>query len=489
MTEREFKGFIIPSDHKALTPEQQSSFQDFQNDPANRTNEGRLGVAGLRSFVREAGRESDMTPSEVARSIRLLNVDDPLKVDEIDARYNECLTVVTDLHGMDAKKEAMLKSVAEHPGEAVTLLGDVLGSPQLDQLQKLFYNSLNNHSKKYLATNPTASDADLLAVTGENERSEQLTVAEGFRRIRVFEGGLEGRSTEEIEQDLERMSESDMASEVRKYSEYVHYGHYASNLSSEAKEALVADVESNAESLIKSLEEIKAKGSPVVVLQGNWEAALPIDFVPRVREAVRLPREDRLFDAREFFAEHGITYIETLGALETKTMLQVFVPFDISVALGQDKGEEQGLEGQIEGLKAQSDIARQKGKKVVMISHAVPVYEIHNLHGKAPAQNQENKDATAGIQRTIMATKPDVIIYGHMHGNLKDAGGSETQENTFTLVAKEDGSVVVDINPDSQDGHKSAVTYGRMGEAYVLEVPISSSERAASRPVAKKKLR
>lgn len=485
--DQKFIGFITPPEKKTLTPDQIASFQALQGDPANHTPEGQIEFGALRTFVREAAKANTMTPTEVARSIRLINVDDPLKADEIETRYNERLTVITDLHGMDARKEAMLASVAEHPGEAVTLLGDVLGSPQLDQLQKLFYNSLNNHSKKYLAANPEATDAELLAVQGKNERDEDLTIGEGLKRVRRFERELEGKTSEEIEQELEGMSEHEIANEVRKYAAYVHYGHYASNLSQEAKEALVADVESNAESLIKSLKEIKAKNVPVVMIQGNWEAALPIDFVPGVKEAIRLPREERLFDAKNFFAEHGITYMETLGALETKTMLQVFVPFDISVALGEKGALDGDLQAQIEGLRAQVDSARQKGKKVVMVSHAVPIYDIHNLHGKAPAQNQENKDATAGIQRIIVATKPDVIMYGHMHGNLKDTDGSDTQNNTFTLVTKEDGSVVLDRDTDSQEGQRSTVTYGRLGETYVLSVPTYSQERARSQSIPQKR--
>lgn len=476
----QFQGFVSPKENGSVTLDQDEAVR-LESLPKDDSGKTKLGP--LREFVKDSQSTHEASVEEIAFAIRTIDVSDPREIAEIGKKYSESLTIITDLHGMNDAKSSLLNRVAENPGEAVALLGDVLGSPQLDALQKLFYNSLINHAKPFLKNNVDPSYAELLSITGKNELGEEITLREGFKRVRSFERALEGKSPEEIEEEFEKLSDAEIAKEIKEYSKFVHYGHYASNLSEGAKRALVEDVKSNAENLIVPLRKIKDKNIPVVIIQGNWEAALPVDFVPGVEKAIRLPEEQRIFNVSDFFKEKGITYIDTLGTYESKSMIQVFVPFDISVRLGQvstNAEEESEFKTELQGLKNQVESARKKGKQVVLISHAVPIYDIHSLPEGSPTQNQENIDATAGIQKVILQTIPDHVFYGHMHGKLKDKSGEETDNNMFRIVIGDDGNVVLDDGVSDIEGKRIIATYGRFAEEYRLKVPTRSSARKNS---------
>lgn len=472
MSEREFKGFIPPNKPVDFTQDERKKFSAIPE------RDGHKSFGPLRSFVKDAMSDHDASLNEVAKAVRLNGTEDSTRIYEVEGRYDDRLTVVTDLHGMNESKIAMLEEVAKRPGEAVILLGDVLGSPKLEELQKLFYNSLTNRAKAYLKEHPRATDQELLATTVKNEKDEEFSMADGFRKVRGYELSLEGKNVEQVQALLGQLAPQDIAADVRRYATYAHYGHYASNLSTEAKQALIADVESNAQALVQSLKKIQAKKVPVMVMQGNWEGALPVDFVPGIDKPVRTPRDQRMFDLQKFFSNNGITFLESLGALETQTMCSVMVPFDISVELGQkvtspQRAEE--LEVQVSQLANRVEEARKKGKKIVLISHAVPLFDIHK--GSFPDQNQENIDATKGIDKVIVSTQPDNLIYGHLHNKLKNSAGEDMNDNTFNIILAEAGKLILDDGKTRVPGKRIISTYGIASKGFRLGIPKDPKER------------
>ena len=131
--------------------------------------------------------------------------------------------------------------------------GDVIGTKSFEDLQRLFYNYLNNHSRnEILKQNPEATDEDILLYGGTKPPEDGFNLRKGFLKLREYELGLAGKTPEEITAQLGQLTDHDIAEEIRRYSKYVHYGHYASNLPIEAKQALADGLEENARKVLPS---------------------------------------------------------------------------------------------------------------------------------------------------------------------------------------------------------------------------------------------
>ena len=120
------------------------------------------------------------------------------------------------------------------------------------------------------------------------------------------------------------------------------------------------------------------------MIEGNWDARTPIDFIPGVTTAEPLPLEQRLFRAKEFFEKNGVLFYNTLTTLDTETTLQILMPFDAITSFDNTKPET------IEEIKTAVEWARKDNKSVVIVSHGQPNWRIHNLTVDNPQPTGEH---------------------------------------------------------------------------------------------------
>ena len=233
-----------------------------------------------------------------------------------------------------------------------------------------------------------------------------------------------------------QLTDHDIAEEIRRYSKYVHYGHYASNLPIEAKQALADGLEENARKVLEPIKAMQTKGTKVAMIEGNWDARTPIDFIPGVTTAEPLPLEQRLFRAKEFFEKNGVLFYNTLTTLDTETTLQILMPFDAITSFDNTKPET------IEEIKTAVEWARKDNKSVVIVSHGQPNWRIHNLTVDNPQPTGEHSQIVNGLTKAIAGFRPDEIVYGHLHDVLTDENATKLDPNTkYALKVTDDGQV------------------------------------------------
>lgn len=271
------------------------------------------------------------------------------------------------------------------------------------------------------------------------------------------------------------MTDHDIAEEVRRYSKYIHYGHYASNLPNEAKQALADGLEENARKVLQPIKTMQAKGTNVAMTEGNWDARAPIDFIPEVPTPEPLPPEKRLFRVKEFFEKNGVPFYDALTTFETKTTLQVLMPFDAITGFSNTP------QGKIDEVREAVKKTRAEKKSIVMVSHGEPNWRIHNMTVKNLAPTGEHLQVVTGLAKALSLFRPDEIVYGHLHDPLTNEAGEKQDLNIkYALQFKDDGTVelverAVEFAPDQTIA--SHMQFRRTGE---LKVPKNDSRRKVS---------
>lgn len=491
MSEGKFEGWATPSEKPALTDTQaarvtslpkviarNNRLEEFVGDTQSVSTDQEqskimTSPKALLRFVRDTAFENGVSTWEVTQSIRSYGVEDPDKLKEIDQRYKETIAYVSDIHGGDQDLFYRLAEMAKDPPEVAIFEGDVIGTKSFEDLQRLFYNYLNNHSKnEILKQNPDATDEDILSYSGTKPPEEGFNLKKGFLKLREYELGLAGKTPEEITQQLGQLTDHDIAEEIRRYAKYVHYGHYASNLRTEAKQTLADGLEENAKKVLEPIKAMQAKGTKVAMIEGNWDARAPIDFVPGVPTAEPLLSEQRLFRAKEFFEKNGVLFYNTLTTLDTETTLQILMPFDAITSFDNTKPEI------IDEIKTAVEWARKDNKSVVIVSHGQPNWRVHNLTVDNPQPAGEHAQIVSGLTKAISEFRPDEIVYGHLHDVLTDENATKLDPNTkYALKVTEDGQVELVERQDefSEDQTVSShMQFRRTGE---LKVPRRDSKR------------
>ena len=491
MSEGKFEGWVNPSEKPALTDIQaarvaslpkvvarNNRFEQFVGDTQSVFTDKEqpkvmTSPKALLRFVRDTASENGVLPWEVTQSIRSYGVEDPDKLKEIDKKYKETIAYVSDIHGGDQDLFDRLAEMAKDPPEVAIFEGDVIGTKSFEDLQRLFYNYLNNHSKnEILKQNPVATDEELLSYGGTKPPEEGYDLRKGFLKLREYELGLAGKKPEEIASQLRQLTDHDIAEEIRRYAKYVHYGHYASNLPIEAKQALAHGLEENARKVLEPIKVMQAKGTKVAMIEGNWDARAPIDFIPEVPTAQPLPPEQRLFRAKEFFEKNDVLFYNTLTTLDTETTLQILMPFDAITSFDNTKPEI------INDIKTAVEWARKDKKSVVIVSHGQPNWRIHNLTVENPTPSGEHAQIVSGLTKAISEFRPDEIVYGHLHDVLTDENATKLDPNTkYALRITDDGQVDLverrdEFSEDQTVG--SHMQFRRTGE---LKVPKKDSKR------------
>ncbi|MEX2013189.1 MAG: metallophosphoesterase, partial [Candidatus Levyibacteriota bacterium] len=393
----------------------------------------------------------------------------------------ERIVVVSDLHGAKPEVVARLNSLVENPPRAVILAGDVAGNQDLEDLQRLYYNFLTNHTRNELfagkddvereVKRQSLSDSEILSYTGIKPPEDGFTVKNGFLKLKRKELELEGLSSEEIDREINEMDDHQVAETIRDYSKYVHYGHYASNLSSEAKSTLANGIRENAEKIADVLKQLQKAGSFVAINEGNWDPSPPIAFEPGVPTANRLKSSDQPFSTQEFFKSEGIPYFTGMGVVETERAMFVLLPFDQLVRFSNMSQEE--VEKYADHISARVKNAKGKGKQIIVVQHAEAAWRPHNLTNPDSTPGGEHRQILDGLAKVVRYIKPDEILHGHFHDPFVDESGVKQPVDTkYALeIFSDDAPRVIEDREDFKSGQAvvSFMPFQTMAEITIKE--------------------
>lgn len=303
--------------------------------------------------------------------------------------------IVSDIHGRDAKLEAELSVIAQNKQskpKIVFFIGDIVGTPLLDQLQKLFYNGVYNHMKKLLEVNSNPTNQEILLYKTENEK----TLAEGIVDLWKFLDGISFFKTDYFH----------MADYAKELAKYVHFGHFVSNLPKEIKMVLQKDMTINAINWINIMTKFTDQGTIVVVNEGNWDARTPLDFYP-TEECKPLPVKERAFYFKDFLKSlnSNILYFDKTDTIETEKEIFVILPFDSAINLDLPK-------------------PITTDKKIILVSHAQIDWTA--IKGDTPMTG-EGKIIQKNMKKIMEYLHPDYAIHGHLHDPEEDYVFNQTK--------------------------------------------------------------
>lgn len=400
-------------------------------------------------------------PFAIIKELRLGRADNPLKALEIQEKYSEREAYVGDIHGLtDANFTKLRESLLVGAFDNVFFIGDIGGSEKLSKLQRLFYqgednltgNKLYNRQKQLIAEG--ADDARLL---------EELR--EGYQNIHAYERELESHgkiSAEEARRIAGDLPADKVLEGLKRIQRFKHYGHYVSNLSDQAIIELAADVESYYDRFAQLAAEIRFNTkAKVYVVRGNWDARLPFDFERDTEDPVALQPEKRRFQDGKYFEDHGIPYFSNLGTVVTQEAVHVLVPFD-SVAQSVDVTGGILTSERVARIKAIVDQAREEKKRVTMVAHAVPAWEMH----RKPT-NSEGRESEKNLRTLISAFEPDEIVYGHEHVIRKDEKGNPLPLDTKYRFMSNDGEISLSASDESLNELDQNIKKGQILATYV----------------------
>ncbi len=309
---------------------------------------------------------------------------------------------VSDIHGEDLNLAEKLFKIAEGSElpKIVFFLGDVVGTKLLDQLQKLFYNRVYNHMKALLKNNPNPSDREII----DYPIGDGKTIADGCKELSDF--------LQNIDPEYRPVG---IATYARELVSYVHYGHFCSNLTKTIKEFIKKDMKENAQVWLEVMNAFIEKGVLVVVIEGNWDARTPLDFMPSKKECLPLPIKNRSFYFKELLRSYNnqILYFDAVGTIETENEIFVLWPFDSAINATQIP-----------------EFDDNETRKIVLVSHAQIDWEA--IKGKT-AMTAEGETIQFNMGMTFIDLKADTAVHGHLHDDINIDNYSYHEKNIHYL--------------------------------------------------------
>lgn len=295
---------------------------------------------------------------------------------------------VSDIHGIHHELYAQLSAIADGNDlpKKVFFLGDVSGTDLLDQLQKLFYNRVYNHMKALLKTNPDPTDEEILSYP---IISSGDTLADGCNDLWLF--------LKKIDPEYPVVYVPDYARELV---QYAHFGHFCSNLPTKIKEIIKCNLELNAFAWIDLMNRFAKKGVQVEVIEGNWDARTPVDFLPTRKYCKPVPIKHRSYYFANLLkqcAHRLVHYRRRVTSIKTKNEIFVLWPFDCAITPTPvpkfDKND---------------------SRKIILVSHAQ--IDWNPIKGDT-AMTEESQRIQENMSMTFRNLKPDAAVHGHLHDN------------------------------------------------------------------------
>lgn len=325
----------------------------------------------------------------------------------------EHIVYVGCVHGGNQNFLSKLDEIAKAAPHFLIFAGDLTGTREMEELKKRFYNYVSKPAKEYLKQHPDSSDTDLLSSQiGHSLSIPPLTLEDGYLFLLHYQLELQQIPEDEIVAILEKKTKADIVREIRHICSFDYYGEWAAKLPRATREKILDGLKESAENLQKSVEKIRSMGTKVIMVEGNWDNpdTSGVRFIAGSDIAT-------FFDTKKFFKKYGFRFIDILAVEETRTTLHVFLPFNILLNFDLIPPKS------INNVKQCILDAKAKGKQIIMVGHAVPIPEIHNLPF-IKLEKRENRDlSTANFSKAIEVFRPNQVIYGHFHDPIKNEKG------------------------------------------------------------------
>ncbi len=335
------------------------------------------------------------------------------KAEKLQIPKGQVRVFVSDVHGQIDQLSPLLKL---HDTQ-ITFIGDILGSARLIQMQDLYY-TLTKRS----GINPSTSLETL---------KEELSKTDS--KVRTAYDNLQSAMQVLLDKPEEFNIETATDYVIDALSRQ-NYGHWLSNLPEDIKVKFKDEVIYNANKFGQLLTDLIANGNNVKVILGNWEGkegGIPTELKPdsdneRLNSAVLLPADVRI-NIKNFLSPAGADVIDDLKGEKDENYFNIYLPYSEQVRLARSSDEELAKDEKIINLLNKAKVAREKGKKIQIITHAEPDGKMHNQAN--PDENfdfnkaSEHQKVIYGTQYLIkLLTESNLeisqIIYGHLHFQL-----------------------------------------------------------------------
>lgn len=315
----------------------------------------------------------------------------------------EKILYLSDTHGnFQALKN--LESHLADPPDYLICMGDHFVTPSFRKIQDLFYNRIKNPLLNLLKINPKALDSEILDYTNP----QKTTLRHSFRELKLFEKQLATDSTPF------RLTDAEMAFEIRKFLTFEHYGHYTSNTAPDCKKQLGMELEGNALQFCNTIDKFIEAGTMVHIIEGNQDARTPIDFMPGIPEVKPLPINERVFYAGNFLRKRKYNFYDSLGLLCTKKTIHVLVGFDETISAA-------AADYSMDEIFQKTIIAEMRNRDLGEINLALHGLITADIFGRIhPTLNKENQLCLTGSRKIYDNFIPCHAIHGHLHHEAID---------------------------------------------------------------------
>jgi len=310
---------------------------------------------------------------------------------------------VSDIHGQQPKLEAQLNKLADskRPPKTVIFLGDIAGTEPLMKLQPIFYNLIVNPMKKLLEQNPHPTDNEILCYpTGQ----DNLRIVDGCKQLWHVLNSIDPSYNAGYCPNI-----------VRDLITFENYDHWVSNLPKSIRNFLKKDLSANAERIYQIMEKFTNRGSLVVIIEGNWDARTPLDFVADREKCIPIPPQNRDFYFKKFITDkqnRNIIYVDHLHYLQIYEGVQmVLMSFDAVMKYdGYPIWKREDIE------------------KTILLTHTQISWEA--IKGNTPMTGEGQK-IEKNIQKILQNLKPNACVHGHLHDCIGRYQGYAFTNGTF----------------------------------------------------------
>ena len=232
-----------------------------------------------------------------------------------------------------------------------------------------------------------------------------------------------------------------------------HSGHFISKLAKEHSDTVKGETRQSVGKIISVMEEMREKyGANVHVVLGNVDMRLRHDFKDSFdgKTPIPLNEPERELLVWAELAKNGIPHsAKQFDYIETDETVHVFAPFDAITAPDFKRLEAVS--------KAAKEMRERTGKKIVLVPHGVPFYEMHDLATKEPKMTGESGVLQENMPKILGMLAPDVVVYGHAHTPRKDAHGNPIPDS-ITMSSFVSGGVAHKPFQTCKEGLEPPVT-------------------------------
>src|SRR3989344_6322186 len=280
-----FQGWLIPQNQKMkLHYTQRDSLVNAALRDRERFSESNdySFPAELRKKVEAVAAKNNISRWDVVRMFRINQA--PENSLSIEQKYRESFDYVGCVHGGNDDFFTRLEERLTNPPDVLIFGGDMVGSPDIDRIKKLFYNFVTNRVKAALAFKTTWNAEELLAADfAQDDETRQIapTILDGYIELRKFETEYNQRAAGKIktvigemlivlEQDLRAPQNRDqVAQQILDLKEKPYAVEWVKiSFSEDAKSELMRSFKKPAERMVRLMKRFP-RSTEIIIVAGN----------------------------------------------------------------------------------------------------------------------------------------------------------------------------------------------------------------------------